>query len=146
MSRRIKIGVIALLGSLALWFVWAFVSPDRPSKLFVRVDAIPWQSVTVESDNLPSPVFFENGDVEIVISPVVHGVYRVGIQLSDGRSIWCEFLHTDVGVRRRVDLIITSSPAGFHFRESANGSEVLFEGETSSDNATRQKPFRLDWI
>lgn len=148
MSRLAKIGAASLLGVLVLGVILPMVSKLRqgPSQLFIHVDSLPWQTVIVESANLPTPIRFEQRPGELKVSPISHGIYRIGIQFTDGEAIWSEFFHADVGVRRRVDVFVTILPGGYHFRQTANQSNKLFDGDVRPENATKQKPFRLDRI
>jgi len=102
--------------------------------------------VIIEPANLPTPIRFEQRSSELKVSPISHDVYRIGIQLTNGEAIWSEFFHVDVGVSRRVDVFVTVSPSGYHFRQTANQSKELFGGDVRPENATKQKPFRLDRI
>jgi hypothetical protein len=146
MSRLLKLGTLAMLCSAGL-LIGLMVNPRRqPSTLFIDVQSLDWQTVIVESADLPLPVHFEKGNAALAVSPIEHGVYRIGVQLSNGKAIWCEFFHHDTGVRRRIDVVVTSSPDGFYFRQTANQSTVLFDGEARPGNATEQTPFRLDWM
>jgi hypothetical protein len=94
-------------------------------------------------------VFGSNSaSLEVRVAPVSHGVYRIGVRLADGQSIWSDFLHSNVGERRRVDVFLSPSlrPGYIHFRQTASRKTLLFEGDTLRSDATEQKPFRLDWI
>lgn len=100
----------------------------------------------MESSNLSNAIRFDAGSQDIRVTPISHGVYRIGIKLASGETIWCEFFHYDAGARRRVDVTISRKSVGLHFRQTANQSQVLFDGEARSGDGTEAKPFRLDWI
>jgi hypothetical protein len=146
MTRLTKLGALAIFCGVGLLIGLAISARRQPSALLIDVQALDWQTVVVASNNLPSPVHFKKGNTAPAVRPIEHGVYRIGIQLSDGMTLWCEFFHHDTGVRRRIDLIVTTSPDGFHFRQTANQSAVLFDGDARGGDGTQQKPFRLDWI
>ncbi len=126
------------------FFIWR----GSPSGLHIQVQSIPWESIIVESDNLSQPIHFKSKRSGLAITPIVHGIYRIGVQLSDGRIVWSTYLHHDAGLRRRVDLFISPSPRpGYiRFRQTANRTTKLFTGETRPEDATKEKPFQLDWI
>lgn len=140
---------------LAGIFLVAFlVSPPlfrylRPAAaLHIHIAAIPWDSITVESDNLSAPRYFDRSAQEIRISPISHGIYRISVRLSDGQTVWSEFFHYDAGVRRRIDVFLAPSErSGYlHFRETTNQTEQLFEGETRPGDTSAEKPLILDSI
>lgn len=148
MPRSVKYGAVGLIAVLLLCVALPISSRLRSarSELVIHVDSLPWQTLVVESANLPAPIRFERGAGDIRVRPVVHGVYRIGLHLKDGRQIWSEFFHDDAGKRRRLDLTITASPAGYRFLQTANQTTVLFDGEARTEEASAAKPFRLNWI
>ena len=148
MPRLAKLGVLALLGIAGLLLALALNLHRPPSTMYVHIDRLDWTNVTVQSENLPQPQRFDRSAEAVRVYPVLHGVYRIGVQLAEGRSVWCQLFHYDAGVRQRVDVFLTpsSKPGGIHFRETANEKDLLFEGDTRASDATEQKPFRLDWI
>jgi len=150
--RLRRFGVICTVcfaGSLALstgtWLVREHV---RPAGLAIHIDALPWESVTVESTNLPQPRRFRLRSGELFVSPIAYGQYRVAIGFPDGRSVWTYYFHLDTGLRRRVDLFVSpSTRAGYiHFRQTENGGDELFSGETRPEDTTAEKPFSLSGI
>jgi hypothetical protein len=147
MQRIAKIGIFLVLSTLAVLVLLQLVSRRRPSALYVHIDGLAWIKVTVQSENLPQPQSFD-ASREVSVTPISHGVYRIGVQLSDGQLLWTEFFHSDAGVRRRVDVFLApaSNPGWIHFRETANQKDLLFDGETRPSDSTELKPFRLDWI
>jgi hypothetical protein len=147
MPRLAKIALFLLVGTLAALVLLPLASQPQPSALYVHINGLAWTNVTVQSANLPQAQRFDSSR-EMRIGPISHGIYRICVQLSDGRLIWSEFFHADAGVRRRVDVFLapSSNPDCIHFRETANQKDVLFEGETRPSDATEQKPFRLNWI
>lgn len=56
-------------------------------ELRVHVDALEWDLVVLESDNLASAHSFESHDGDPVRCPIKHGVYTIGVHLSDGRGL-----------------------------------------------------------
>src|SRR5262245_28003776 len=104
MPRFAKIGVFGVLVAVGLLVLLPVISRTHPSELFIHVDSLDWQTVIVESSNLPSAIRFERGSPEVRVSSISHGVYRIGVQLASGQTVWSEFFHSDVGVRRRVDI------------------------------------------
>lgn len=147
MPRIIKILAIGLLGVLALIFTLPVVAyfHRKPAALFIHVETLPWQTITIESDNLSSSLSFQSPS-RAIVSPISYGIYRIGIQLTNGQAVWSQYYHRDAGNRRRVDLFVTPSSSGFHFRQTANGKEGLFDGEARLEDATKQKPFSLSWL
>ncbi len=139
-------GVIGFFFVLGLLLVLPFLRDRAPSALILHLESIPWKTVTVESGNLPSPVLFNQGAAQCHITPISHGIYRIGIKLDQGGTLWSEFFHSNAGEDRRIDITVTPSATGFHFRQTANQSKMLFEGDTPAETSTEQKPFRLGWI
>ena len=135
-------GIILSLGLFGFLFPIIFRSP---STFVVHVDSIPWDSVVIESSNLDNSVTFQSGATEIKLTPIKHGVYRIGINLTNGEAIWAQFFHHDVGVRR-IDVTVRPSTNGYHFRETANGSKELFSANAKPAEATKESPFALDWF
>ncbi len=148
MSRFLKIAGISVLFLVALGFVLPVVAHfhQKPAELFVHLESLSWQSVTIQSSNLPSALHFQRGSGEVKVVPIAYGIYRIGIQLATGQMIWSEYYHCDAGVRRRVDVYVTRSLERWHFRQTANQTRVLFDGDVRPEDATEQKPFRLSWI
>lgn len=151
MRRFLKIGIPLVVVTLAV-FVFRYdiayqIHRRQPSAVYIHIDGLAWTNVTVQSDNLPQAQRFEPS-TEVRVSPISYGAYRIGVQLSDGRLVWSEFLHCDAGVVRRVDVFLapSSNHDYIHFRETANQKDILFEGETRPSDTTEQKPFRLAWI
>jgi hypothetical protein len=128
-----KFMVFAGICLAALLTLPALLQLFRPaSALYTHIDSIPWDGITVESSNLPTPRSFDRSAQEIRISPISQGIYRISVRLSDGQTIWSEFFHYDAGVRRRIDVFVAPSQrAGYvHFRETTNQKEQHFDGET----------------
>jgi hypothetical protein len=143
---RTKLFVIA--GIALLLAAGAFLWRGALSGLHIHIQSMPWESVAVESANLSQPLRFTPTASELLVTPIAHGVYRVGIHFPDGRTVWSAYLHHDAGVRRRVDLFMSpSTRAGYiHFRQTSNRTDELFTGETRPEYTTEEKPFQLDWI
>lgn len=148
MPRVFKITILAGCCIAGLFFVLLFTHRLRPSELYIHIDSIPWSCVTVESDNLSKPQSFDHSAHELRLSPISHGVYRIGVELSDGQFIWSQFLHYDAGVRRRIDIFLTPSQnSGYiHIRETTNRRKQLFEGDSRAADTSKEKPITLDWI
>jgi len=121
---------------------------SNPAGLDIHIQSIPWESVTVESSNLPEARHFASSAHELLVSPIGHGEYRIGIRLQDGHTVWSVYLHADAGVRRRVDLFVAPStrPGYIHFRQTANRNDELFTGEIRPEDTTEEKPFPLAGI
>ncbi len=132
MPRPAKLGILLLLGMAGLLLVlpFALTLPRPPSTLYVHIDGLDWTNVTVQSSNLPQPQRFDRSAQDVRVYPVSHGVYRIGVQLADGQSVWSKFFHYDAGVRQRVDVFLapSSKPGCIHFRETANQKDLLFRG------------------
>jgi hypothetical protein len=143
---KTKLSVIA--GTTLLLAVGAFMWRGTPSGLHIHIQSMPWESVAVESANLSQPLRFTSTTSDLLVAPIAHGVYRIGIHFPDGRTVWSAYLHHDAGARRRVDLFVSpSTRAGyFHFRQTANRTHHLFTGETRPEDTTKEKPFQLDCI
>jgi hypothetical protein len=142
-AKLLIVGGVALLLALI-----AFIGRRTPSGLYIHIQSIPCESVVVESANLSKPIRFTSTGTELIVTPIEHGVYRVGIRLQDGHTLWATFFHQDVGTRQRVDLFVSSSSrSGYvHFRQTANRTKELFAGEVRPEDATEEKPLQLDWI
>jgi len=142
-----KLSIFAALGALVI-VIGALFWRHTSSSLHIHLQAISGASVTVESANLAERLQFSPSTSESLISPLAHGVYRIGLHLPDGRTIWTAYLHHDAGVRRRTDLFISFStrPGYVRFHQTANDSEELFSGETRPEDTTEEKPFHLNWI
>ena len=147
MPRLAKIGIFLLVGIVAVIVLLPIFSPRRAPVLYVHVDGLAWTNVTVQSANLSQPQRFDQA-MEVRVSPVSHGVYRICVYLVDGQSVWSEFFHSDARNRWRVDVFLAPStnPGCIHFRETANQKELLFESDARPSDSTEQNPFRLDWI
>ena len=147
MTRIAKIAVF-LVGVVLALLLAPYAVRLWPSALSVRLDpALAWQSVTIESYNLARPQRFTPSAGEVRISPIEHGLYRVGVQFADGQSMWGEFLHVDAGFRRRVDLFLGPSPQAGHVHLRLTASRgflprrlVLFDGEVRSSDASSEQP------
>jgi hypothetical protein len=59
---------------------------------------------------------------ELRVPLISHAMYEVDLPLSSGRHLWTQYLHTDAGDRRRVDMHFspTSSAESCHVRITAN--------------------------
>ena len=147
MKLRIKIFIAGLLILLGIGLSLPYLAHSNPAVLYVHVISIPCDGIVIESSNLERPVFF-TAAAECKLSPIRHGVYRIGIKLKSGETAWSEFLHHDEGKRRRIDVFVnnTSKSGWLRFLQTANEKQKLFEGEMPMSEATQQKPFRLDWI
>jgi hypothetical protein len=148
MPRIFKIAVFATVCITALILVLLNTHRLQSSALYIHVDSIPWSTVTVESSNLSRPQQFDRSTREVRVSPILHGVYRIRVQLSDGQSIWSQFFHYDAGVRRRIDVFLEPSQTSgqIHFRQTANQNKQLFNGDARPEDTTEEKPLTLDWI
>ena len=149
MPRPAKLGILLLLGMAGLLLVlpFALTLPRPPSTLYVHIDGLDWTNVTVQLSNLPQPQRFDRSAQDVRVYPVSHGVYRIGVQLADGQSVWSKFFHYDAGVRQRVDVFLAPS--------SKPGSSTSGRPQTRRTcslrgyailGATEQQPFCLDWI
>ncbi|MHA3774817.1 hypothetical protein ACXR0O_25130 [Verrucomicrobiota bacterium sgz303538] len=140
--------LLIIVGVTLLLAVAVFFRRSTPSSLHIHLQSLPWESVTIESANLPEPRRFGSRSDELLLSPIAHGIYRITIHLPDGRSVWASYLHHDAGVRRRVDLFVSPSVrAGYiRFRQTANRTDELFSGDTRPEDTAEDRPFQLDWI
>jgi len=143
-----RFGFICVCSFLGSFTVAEFARRSSPAGLDIHIESIPWESVTVESSNLPQARHFASDAHELLVSPIGHGEYRIAIRLLDGRTVWSVYLHTDAGFRRRVDLFVApSTRAGYiRFRQTVNRTEELFSGEIRPEDTTQEKPFPLAGI
>jgi hypothetical protein len=148
MPRFAKIGILLVAAVLGFLLVTPLVSRRPPGMLYVHIDGFAWTNVTVRSENLPQPLSFVPSNSAVQVTPVSHGIYRIGVQFADGQSVWSEFFHADAGVRRRVDVFLapSSRPGYIHVRETINQKDLLFENDIRPADASEQKPSRLGWI
>ena len=147
MERAIKIFAFGVLG-LGFCFLVGGISYSyydythrEPSELRVHVETLPWKSVTIKTHN-SSQVIFQPPD-QARLSPIDYGKYWIGLQLTNGQSLWCEYYHMDAGVRRHVDITITSVSDSYRLRLDASGYHDSFE--LHPETATEQSPFRIPW-
>jgi hypothetical protein len=107
--------IIALLGWLVAALVavaFAYTSAqayfNRPSRLTVYVQNIPWQTVTLYHGTASTgkPVTtFELGEPCIYTS-LRYGMFTVHVPRQDEPDIWVTFLHADAGRVRVRDLVL----------------------------------------
>jgi hypothetical protein len=146
--KKIIIAIAVIVLCIVIGMLAAGYLPRlKPSKLCIHVSGAQWTRVLVESSNLNERKAFHPTGT-LTLSPIEHGVYRVSVQYQSAETIWTEFFHTDAGVRRRIDLFFEGDPniGPIRIRETANGNDVLFEGQATPKETSAERPLRLVWI
>ena len=140
--------IIVISAIVAASLVVSVRTRTQTSSLYVHVEGLDWTNITVQSENLARPQQFDRSVSEVRVSPISHGVYRIGVRLATGQVLWSELFHSDVGVRHRLDVFLSALVhAGYiHFRQTTNQKELLFESNAGLSDLSEEKPFRLDWI
>ena len=140
--------VVSLIsvGAAALFAVYAVRL--WPAELSVRVDpalasASAALKTTFQSETRsPIPV---SGELRVPL--VSHAAYVVDLPLSSGEHLWTQYIHTDAGDRRRVDVHFSPSatPNSCHVRIMANKwffprREVLWEADVRASDTSEEHP------
>ena len=141
---------VGLVGLLVLCVVALFAPRLFPSTLRVRIDsALPWKSVAVASPNLAMPRYFDF-DAPVDVRPLQHGLYTVRILFFEGRIASFEFVHTDAGDCRWLDLDVSRSaiPDAVRIRAASNKwflprQVPLFDGDVHLTDSNQTTP---QWI
>lgn len=138
--RRCTLGLLALVLLLSL----VGCASGDPVMTIDVADAVV-QSITVTSDNLPQPVSTDGSRIDVV--NIEHGIYTICVRYDDGAVLWMEYLHSDAGRRRQVQVKVTGGPseATVNVEQTANG-RPLFEGNVDPGSTSLMRPFRLAWI
>jgi hypothetical protein len=145
--KRVAV-VLLILGACGV-FVLLAASAVRlwPAELTVRVDPSLSQSAILITDfgsvtRSPIPA---SGAIRVPV--VSHAMYRVDLPLSDGEHLWAQYVHTDSGVRRRVDMHFSpsASPGSCHVRVAANRwffsqRLVLLDADVWAKETTEEHP------
>jgi hypothetical protein len=141
MKKRIAAIFVILMCTIFGVLMVSYPLGPMPSMLRIHISGTPWTRVVLHSSNLQGERVFQPTDT-LTLSPIAHGVYTVAVEYVTGETIWTEFFHHDAGVRIRIDLFFDGNPktGPIKIREMANGNDILFEGQATSNETSAEKP------
>jgi hypothetical protein len=149
MKARVGCVVILCLALVGIgWVVVPQLVRLQPSRLDIHLAAsLQWRSALLTSSNFRGPRRFTPGSGDIRVDQIEHGSYTLDIELPDERHAWIGYVHTDAGVRRRVEMDV--SPAArrdsVHIRVTANKwffprRDLVFDEDVDIAGTTEQHP------
>ena len=109
-TMKIPKGKAVLAVALLLLVSCAWFRPYQG--LYVHMQDSSWAEVTIDSSNMEVPLTLKAGGWSSTakVDGISHGVYDMHVKYRDGREFWGTLLHTDAGIRQRLDLYIERVP------------------------------------
>ena len=148
-GKNVRRGVLACIFLAFAMLVFSVFGRELiPSSLtFHSVQG--WRSVSLDREKIPAP------GSTIKFSPLAYGPHDLRLEMTNGKTIWITFFHSDTGVDRQINIyaVYDASADTINFRQTITRYETfpgitrtVFTGSTRPERTSAAKPFTLDWI